>query len=313
MTETILKLVAELTNNNAEEVLSATNLKTGDNFNESEVLKIIKKMMVDKITTHGNNQQQRGFKEGREVAENFFTDLGFDNKDNLKGKDFLKKALDYHKNKVISEKGIDPKKLEGLTADQIKSLPIYAQLKKSDLQEANKKFAELETKHNNYVNQIKEGQRVETLKVLIAKQMDADKYQLKTENFTREQRLNSVFRQTEFDRLKIVGEGDAMKAIPIDENGDQQTDSVGNPRTLSHFLGDYVTFEKNVIDPKGDGGIKSGNVSELSKIGITIQEGEQLPTFSSREEYESALASSTPKDRLSIQKGWLAQQAAKEQ
>jgi len=191
----------------------------------TEIIPEIEKLVSEKIRTVGENQRNRGLKEGRKLFEKAIKSQFEPDDQTLEGLE-LWDAFNEH---LEASKVSTP---DTLTKEALAKMPEVKELIADGKKAALKKYSDLEHEFQDY----KAGVKAEELKSKVEKQgvklLTKNRVKFESDGLDTDKRLNAIFKQIDYSQLKVEGE----EIIVLDSDGHPKEDDFGKAVTFESYL-----------------------------------------------------------------------------
>jgi hypothetical protein len=278
-------------------------LKDGEDWrSEDEVAEIVSQTISERVKAAVTNSRTTGQREINDQLRKFVKSVGFDNPENLQGRELLE-AFDAWRVETA-----DPgKKPAEMTEDELVKLPAFKKVLNARLSEAKQAVEAAKAEAENTRKQAKQARVADLLKPWLSQTLEEAKVVLEVPGSTisKQNRIDAIFRQLDPSKIAIDEKGNPYM---LDDDGESpKADTFGKPFDLKkHIVNEIAAplYGIHTQNPNHGGG-------NPNPAGAQGAKDDWKPTmrFANQAEYDAfKLKEPDPAKRLEATKSWQHQQ-----
>lgn len=277
-------------------------LKNGEDWlSEDEIADAVSAIISERVKAAATNSRETGKREINDQVRKFVKSMGFDNPDNLQGKELLQAYDDWRVD------GAEPgKKPADMTEEEIVKLPAFKKVLGVKLGEAQNQLQAMQAEVEKVKATAKQERVSGTLKAWLSKTLEEGKVVLEVPGSTisRENRINAIMRQLDTSKIDVDEKGNPFL---LDEDGSPKVDTFGKPINLAKVVVEEIAAPLYGIhsqNPNHGGG-------NPNPQGAQGAQGDWKPSmrFANQAEYDAyKMKEPDPAKRLEATMSWQHQQ-----
>ena len=306
MSEKLYKGIASALKLDADEWIASLKNDGGEWLAEDDVAARIAETLTERVTAATANSRKSGQREINDQIRKFVKGAGFENTENLQGKELL---ASYDEWRTTSfDPGEGGKKPAEMTEDELVKLPMFKGLIAKRLSEAEKAVNEARAEVETVRKQATQARVSDVLKPWLSKTLEEANVVLEVtgQGVSKQSRIDAIYRQLDLSRISLDKEGNPFM---LDDDGESpKTDTFGKNFDLKkHVVADIAAplYGIHAQNPK------LGGANPPANGGAAPSAYKPTMTFASQQDYDRYKMSEVdPALRLEATQSWQHQQAA---